>query len=69
MYLPWAETETKNSLKYIVEDYNLIHIFLKAFIYLSYLFYLLVGMNEGILDERHVVYIRQQRVLKIDYKD
>ena len=69
MYSPCTETETKNSLKYIVEDYYLIHIFLKAFIYLSYLFYLLVGMNEGILDERHVVYIRQQRVLKIDYKD
>jgi len=67
VYLLVAGTETKNSLKYIVEDYNLIHIFLKAFIYLSYLFYLLVGMNEGILDERHVVYIRQQRVLKIDY--
>ena len=67
MYSQYAETETKNSLKYIVEDYNLIHIFLKTFIYLSYLFYLLVGMNEGILDERHVVYIRQQRVLKIDY--
>jgi len=38
-----------------------------TFIYLSYLFYLLVDMNECILDERHVVYIRQQRVLKIDY--
>jgi len=38
-----------------------------TFIYLSYLFYLFVGMNECILDERHVVYIRQQRVLKVDY--
>jgi len=67
VYSQWAETETKNSLKYIVEDYNLIHIFLKTFIYLTYLFYSVVDMNECILDERHVVYIRQQRVLKIDY--